>query len=475
MAPPCIRSGKGIARWRAVLGALAVFSAALADPARGSAYEEAQALRREGLELLERSRGPGGDAAAGSKAAIAKFEEALAKLEGASENTREGSLREDLNALIFWTRRTSPIDFSALPAPPPQAGAADASAGKDSQDAAAASAALERAELYASSDARDPVTVAARFFEVADRYKDVHDVAFKAIQRAQYFQRLAQEKEARAKAEAAFESLPPDEKLVILGDRAYASGNYEEAAAKYREALALKASPERHRKLGHAHFSRAQQLRDEYTKTYMRHWREFTEARKRNDRPAMDRAAAAGRSAGRIAKDAIEEYRKAETAFRAAWESAGRFDIDSEVHIALTHVVRKEKMHQDEARTIFERVLRTYADRLRTDEERTLYALAETYAGPEVVRKSREELARARSAGRAVAADDGRDPSGLSDAELRSLAEELRRSLAADEKKLEQKQSVGVLDTGLLGSINAARKRLAALEDELRRRGGSPP
>lgn len=364
--------------------ALLLLTMLAAGAAAGSALEEARALREEGLALLKEARSEGGDLIAGSKAAIAKFEAAVLKLKGRPEGSREAELRTEINSLLFWTRRTTPMDLSAISVRPSQAPKSPAAL------AAEARAEFDRAEAYARAHPGEPVSVAARFFELANRYKEVHDVAFKAISRAQHYQRLAKERGA----EAEFEALTADGKLVVEGDRACAKGRYDRAAAKYREAIAVKPTAARQRKLGHALFGRAQEHRDLYSKVYLRELKDYVRAKRRGDKRGMARAAARAKAVGQIARQGIEEYVRAEAAFKAAWEMSDRFDIDSELHMALTQLIRSERYHKKRAGEILERILRTYHGGLKTDEERTLYAYAETYAGPATVERIRREIAR---------------------------------------------------------------------------------
>jgi len=459
-------------------GALALAALAWSTAAQGSALDEARALREEGLKILKAARQPGGDLHAGSIAALEKFEGARAKVEGAAEGTPAGELQTDLNSLIFWTRRTMPLDLFGGSGPASRAPASPAEKKPEPEKKPAADltvdaeAAYARAESYAKSNPDDHVSVAARFFALADKYKDVHDVAFKAISRAQHFQRVA-----RAKADAAKglrEGAGPDEKLVVEGDRAYAAGRFDAAAAKYSEAIAAKATAGRHRKLGHARFERAQQYRDEYIKVYRRELKNYSAARRRKDRGGMRRAADRAKAASAVAQKGIAKYQEACSAFESAWKMSEKLDIDSEVHMALTYIIRKEPFYRNKARTLLERVLRTYHDKLKTDEERTLYAHAETYAGEATAARIKAQIARsARAAAATREPEEGGESriAAMKDEAIVDLIGELKDALRRDEAKLRQKQAMGQLDKSLYDSVRQQKKQLEALTAEAEKRG----
>jgi hypothetical protein len=466
----------------------------------GADLARARAVFDEGKKMLKTARAAGGDVINGSHAAIEKFEEAAALLKGAPEGSPEAELLQDINSNIYWARKTTPIDIRSMlkeSGGSPGSGHSSAAASSASSSAAEpatprssnpaeAAAALARAEAYAQSHQDDPETCAARFFEVADRFKDVHDVAFKAISRVQEIQRLAKERKALREAEAGFGALPQDEKLVVEGDRAYAVRDFDQAAAKYRQAIGMKRTADRHRKLGHAMFERAQQLRGDYTRAYLEGLNNYRLAQSRGDRGGMQRALAENARASTISKDAIAHYERAEAAFRAAWDACGRLDLDSELHMALTFVVRKQSRHLTRAKEILERILFNYHDKLVTDEERTLYAYAETYAGPALVATVRKQIARkaaassgpggrggeARGGGEvAESLDDEPSPREMSDDELKKAIAEVEAASKKDQHRLQAYQATGRFDKELLDRVNAESERLKDLEREAERRG----
>ncbi|MHC4247704.1 MAG: hypothetical protein ACYS9X_01120 [Planctomycetota bacterium] len=486
---------------------LAMVTAVLVSSvASGSVVEEAGRIYAKGKDLLRAARAPGGDVVKGSHAAIALFEKAAALLGEPRDETPEAELLQDINSMIFWTRRTTPMDMSELfggssnsPGSPGPSGASGTSDKKPSSDTGGADLKtlarkaprdLARAEAYARAHPRDYMSCAARFFEIADRYKDLHDIAFRAISRAQEFQRLAEGEEARRKAEAEFASLPREEKLTVRGDRAFADRRFDEAAARYREAIAVAASPERYRKLGHAFFSRAQVFREEYTHAYLAARRDYAAARNRNDNVAATRATERARAAAGIATKARDAYLQAEVAFQKARRaSPGNLDLDSEIHIALAHLIRRKPIYMRKAAGMFEKILLAYHDKLATDQDRTLYALAETYAGPKTVARVRATIARrmrAAAGGTGGAGGAGGGPasgggegefsddvplSKLSDKELRNEYVRLKDVLKRDEVKLKSTQLSGRFDKELLDRVNAERKRMEKIKAEASRRG----
>lgn len=470
----------------------AVILAACAGAAFASGLDEARALFAEGKELLKKGRGPTADVVKWNKKAIAKFEEAVAKLEGARDGSREAELQQDINALLFWTKRTTPMDMSAIlggssgpPAtssPPPAPRPSPGPAAKT--DAGAAMKALALAEVYARRHPNDPMACTARFFQVADRYKDFPDVAFKAISRAQEFQRLAKERRELAQAEARFGTLTPGEKLTVEGDRACAARRLDEAAEKYRRAISIKATPERYRKLGHACFVRAQELRSEYSRKYVPPLQDYWRARKRKDMAGVQAAIGRMNALKPLGRRAVATYVESSEAFESALKSSpDRMDIDSELHVALTLRIRKEKHNRMRAQSIFEKILHKYHDKLRTDEERTLYAYAETFAGPAAVARVRRQIARRVASvgsgpggGSEALTDPNAEaaeklPREMSTPELRRAVSKLTISLRKDEVKLKNSQLSGRFDKPLLDKVNAERKQLKELEAEASRRG----
>jgi len=475
--------------------ACALILAASSSTAFASAIDEARALFDEGKEFLKKGRGPTADVIKWNKKAIAKFEEAVAKLEGAADESPEAELQQNINALLFWTKRTTPMDMSAIlggsggsggpgspgggsttPEPPPPPKPPPARSPK--RDGQSAVRALARAETYAGRHPNDPLTCAARFFEVADRFKDFPDIAFKAISRAQEFQRRADGRKKLAEAEARFSSLAADERLMVEGDRAVANQRYDEATAKYKRAIGMKPTPGRHRKLGHACFVRAQELRAEYSKAYLAALGDYRRAKARRDKAAMARAGARARAAGSIGKRAVATYEEARKTFDVALKaSPDRLDIDSELHVALTLSIRKEKYNRDRAQKMFEGILLKYHGKVKTEEERTLYAYGETYAGPAAAARVRRRIAQKAAGGKgaagsgAAAAAAEKSPGEMTAAELRKAIANLKVRLRIDEVKLKNSQLSGRFDMKLLKRVNDGKQRLKELEAESSKRG----
>ncbi len=481
--------------WVALAATVLVSAAASA-----SAVDDAKRIYAEGKEILKAARAPSGDVVKGSHAAIALFEKAAGILGEPADETPEAELLQDVNSMIFWTRRTTPMDMSEILGGSPGSPGSSASSEKESSDetpaadlralARKAPGDLAKAEAYARAHPDDYMSCAARFFEIADRYKDLHDIAFRAISRAQEFQRLADEEDVRRKTEAEFESLPREEQLTIRGDRAYTAKDYVEAAEKYAAAIKIKATPKRHRKLGHAHFSRAQDIRVEYTMAYLKARKAYAAARNRNDGLAASRATEEARAAAAIATRARDAYLEAEVAFQTARRrSPDHLDLDSDIHVALAHLIRRKPIYMRKAADMFQKILLTYHGKLANDQDRTLYALAETYAGKKAVANVRAIIARRMrtpGAGGGGASGSSGLPAGgegeskvsgekplkdLSDKGLREEYVKLKDKLKRDEIKLKSSQLSGRFDKALLDHVNAERKRMEAIKAEASRRG----
>jgi tetratricopeptide (TPR) repeat protein len=472
------------------LGVVALAAAALvSSAASASAVEDVKRIYAEGMNILKAARAPDGDVVKGSKAAIALFEKAAGLLGEPADESPEAELLQDINSMLFWTRRTTPMDMSEIFGGSSGSSGSRASSEKESSDetpatdlralARKAPGDLARAEAYARAHPKDYMSCSARFFEVADRYKDLHDIAFRAISRAQEFQRLADGEEAHRKAEAEFATLPREEQLTFRGDQAYTAKDYVEAAGKYAAAIKIKATPGRYRKLGHAHFNRAQDIRVEYTMAYLKARKTYAAALNRNDGRAAARATTEARAAGGIATRARDAYLEAEVAFQhARRKSPDHLDLDSDIHIALAHLIRRKPSYMRKAADMFQKILLTYHGKLKDDQDRTLYALAETYAGKKTVANVRAIIARrmrtpgARGEGKGEAEAPDEKPLGdLSNKELREEYVELKDKLKRDELKLKSSQLSGRFDKALLDRVNAERKRMKAIKADASRRG----
>ena len=249
--------------------ALVIATACFAGSAQGAAIDDARGLRNEGLALVKKAR-EGGDPIKDREAAIVVFEKAMSLLEGKSGAEVE-KLQTDINSLLFWTRRTMPMKFDGSRPVRPLTSSGGGSSTSKAQSTirrrgntvADAQAALNETEQYARNHPNEYLTITARFFEVADTFKQHKDIAFKAIARAQYFQRL----ESGGSGHTAEEKdTGPGADLVAQGDRAHTNKKYEEATQKYEAALSQHETASRRRKLGQAQFSLAQHYKDEYIK-----------------------------------------------------------------------------------------------------------------------------------------------------------------------------------------------------------------
>ena len=138
---------------------------------------------------------------------------------------------------------------------------------------------------------------------------------------------------------------------------------------------------------------------------------------------------------------------------------------------------------------MFQKILLAYHDKLKNDQDRTLYALAETYAGKKAVANVRAIIARRMrtpGAGGGGASGSSGLPAGgegeskvsgekplkdLSDKGLREEYVKLKDKLKRDEIKLKSSQLSGRFDKALLDHVNAERKRMEAIKAEASRRG----
>ena len=127
---------------------------------------------------------------------------------------------------------------------------------------------------------------------------------------------------------------------------------------------------------------------------------------------------------------------------------------------------------------MFQKILLTYHDKLASDQDRTLYALAETFAGPKMVARVRTTIARRMRAAAGSGAKSDEDKSSdeaplskLTDKELRAEYVRLKAKLKRDEHKLKSAQLSGRFDKGLLDLVNAERKRMKAIKADASRRG----
>ena len=146
--------------------------------------------------------------------------------------------------------------------------------------------------------------------------------------------------------------------------------------------------------------------------------------------------------------------------------------------MALTLYFRKELVHQRESKRILARVLKNYHDKLKTDEHRTLYALAETYAGETIVAKIRRQITNARKAvekgGKSGDAAEARPAKSLTDMskdELTAHFDKLKRTLRRKQSKMKQQQAMGNFDKAALEEVDRLREQQQAAREESDRRG----
>ena len=129
------------------------------------ALAEARSLKREATERLKRAQSTGADRAAVARAALKELNSARALLQLAPAGASVAADREieEINALIYWTRKMMPLEGVGAPPPsaePPSGVSRDFLARK----------AYETVALYAKSHADDHFLIAVMYFEVADRF-----------------------------------------------------------------------------------------------------------------------------------------------------------------------------------------------------------------------------------------------------------------------------------------------------------------
>mgnify|MGYP001583415059 CR=1 FL=1 len=387
---------------------------AAADP-----LEEVRSLKRQGLAIFEegRAKGLSGKLKAQSNhRAIEHFEKALAILEAQKPNEEIEALQADLSGLVYWTRKSIPLDFSpegqsppsppepsrqatgpaAPPAPaagapppvpvtpsvsqPPQTALGFAKKSREEE----VKTQMDRAERFAAREAeKDPFAVSLVFFEVADRFTGTPQ-SLTAIERARFYQAEARKKvQSSAEDAQRRKSLDPNSKAVPLleeGKKAYRIGDYASAIERYEGAVAAEAHLVTLKALGRAHFEQAKARHLAYATEYEKAAGAFKAAEKLMHQGLMQRAKERGKGLEDLASAALEGFAKAREAFQSALKAApeGR-DLDAQLHLSLTYAVLPDEASLAQARKGLERVLAEY----RPDdmEEQLLYEFAKTMHG----------------------------------------------------------------------------------------------
>jgi len=288
------------------------------------AYEDAVKLKREAQKLLAVAMDADEVDPARSKKIIEKLEAARKLLEPFAFDggaKKERGLIEELNHLIYWTRKTSPIQVEPPPPPDPISGEEAARLWKELRE-------------YEKTRADEPVLLCARFFEAAERLRGT-DGAKAAMLKAQKYQRAAAKVIARQRKVTS-----RVDELAKEGDGLREAGNLDEAAAAYAKALEAEPLAGLAKRLGSTYFLLASKLRAEYSRIYKEAREEYVAAAFRSDRDAIKKAARKAKDASKISTESLAYYARSREAYEKAVElSPKKREIESEVYIALTWAV----------------------------------------------------------------------------------------------------------------------------------------
>ena len=149
------------ARGPAAAGAAAGLAMALvftSGAAMAGAYEDAVRLKREAQKLLAEAMNADEPDPERSKKIIETLEAARKLLEPFAFDggaKKERGLIEELNHLIYWTRKTSPVKVEPPPPPDPISGEEAARLWKELRE-------------YEKTRSDEPVLLCAKFFEAAE-------------------------------------------------------------------------------------------------------------------------------------------------------------------------------------------------------------------------------------------------------------------------------------------------------------------
>jgi hypothetical protein len=353
--------------------------------------EDARALYDEASETMRKSNA---SSVPPKEYAIAmlKLEKALDILEKAGQT--DTTLAQDVSAAHFWAGKASDMHIlreleslrksGGLPPRPPRqrkvADGADAAvglAGLEADDEAAK--AFSSAEAYATEHKDDDFKVALRWFQVAGEFPGTV-YSLKAIDAARKAQDQFMAKSAMKK-----EDLPdtPEMKVVLEGDELALAGDLEKAIGKYKDSLKQKNTVVAQRRLGHAYFLRAQQIKDEvlpkwldlqpkYIEAYKNAWQQVGSMRQFRDDYAP--FVAAKREYVKLEQQvgrAFNYYQEGRWAFESVLKSAtGGKDLDAAAHVALCFVAIPKERRQAAAK--LSAFVRAYEP--KNDAERMLYA-----------------------------------------------------------------------------------------------------
>jgi len=375
---------------------------------RADASGDAAKLKDEALEILKANT----DKQASNTqyaTCIYKLEQAQGLLEKAGDNN--SSLAQEVSSSLFWARRFSNIQIineveklrksggAIASAPPKKVEPAkpvtkpvdpDDDSNEPPAILAEAKKAYDAAEKYAQGNAKDDYAVALRWFQVANEHPGT-DYALKAMQLAQ----AAQTRFAAKSAKMPLEDLgtAPEMLLVKEADAMVAQGKFEESTAVYLSSIKMKESQIAWRKLGHAYFNRAQQLKDALLPQFESNEKAWREARKgafkmvrtlsgqrKKYDPAYPPLVEATKKQVELVKDAnvaIAYYDKAHDAFKAVLRLAPtKKDLDAAAHQALCLSVKGDSNARGRGRIMIVQLLSDYQP--ANDLERSIYEFCKT-------------------------------------------------------------------------------------------------
>jgi len=333
---------------------------------------------------------------------IFKLEAAQAMLDKANDN--DSPLAQEVSSSLFWARKFSDVVVMAAldklkggsgapitkkpdpPKAPPAAKTPDPDADDEAPKAVLAEAkkAYGSAEAFAKSHSSDDYAIAMAWFKMANDHTGT-DYALKALE----FARAAQTRFAAKTAPK--EELPdtPEMKLVLEADALVAAGKIKEAFALYLSSLKLKETQIAHRKLGHAYFKRAQEIKDEFlpkletleaeyktavlaATTVVRSVRGGQRRVINRNHPAMLEVARKNNELIKEGKVAVDYYNLAESEFKAVLKLApSHKDLDAAGHMVLCLTVRGDASIRIRARQQLVQFLSDYKP--ANDLERSLY------------------------------------------------------------------------------------------------------
>ena len=378
---------------------------------------EATTLKDEALKILQSGSALNTDPKLYAQAVV-KLERAMAIVERAGRE--DSPLAQEISSALFWARRfttlsildevergrsagSPPPSEAKVPDPPPvkKAGPPETPAkvegpieGDPLGDRLITEARkkFQSAQAFAREHKDDDYIVALRWFQVADQTAGT-DYSIKALNLA----RKAQERHAaRQKPQTPAVELPdtPEMRLVGEADALVAVGNYEGAFVIYKSSLEKKETVLAHRKLAHAYFDRAQQIKDELMPQFEAVQAEYRKAyneasttvyrasggyyRRVNwSYPPLVAAKKKGDALMARAREALKYYDTAYTEFARVLElSPQNRDFDAAGHQGICYSVRGD----NSSRIFARRILLAFLDNYKPadDIERTLYEFCRT-------------------------------------------------------------------------------------------------